>query len=198
MTRFGPLSPADRDLLVRVRLAGLWEAPAGTMAQQRAANPKIKEVGNHLATEHARLDEQVRSVASQLDVDLPNQPNADQQGWLKEMSSRTGAPFDQVFTDRLRAAHGKVFAILASVRAGTRNDLVRSFAQVGIDVVMRHMTLLEGTGLVAYQDLPTPPAPTTQQQASFSTGSTSELLVIWIIVAAAVLVGARALWSSRS
>ncbi|MFD0593906.1 hypothetical protein ACFQZ4_16635 [Catellatospora coxensis] len=27
VTESGPLGPADRDLLVRVRLAGLWEAP---------------------------------------------------------------------------------------------------------------------------------------------------------------------------
>src|SRR5215211_3870626 len=28
-TRFGPLTPADRDFLIKVRLAGLWEGPAG-------------------------------------------------------------------------------------------------------------------------------------------------------------------------
>jgi predicted outer membrane protein len=195
MTRFGPLSPADRDILVRVRLAGLWEAPAGVLARERSTNPKVKEVGTHLATEHTRLDEQVRSVASQLDVALPNEPNADQRSWLDELSSRRGDPFDQVFTARLRAAHGKVLAVLSTIRAGTRNDLIRSFTQVGIDIVMRHMTLLEGTGLVAYADLPAPPDPPTQV-STFASRSGPELLVVWVIVAAAVVVGVRAAWST--
>jgi hypothetical protein len=31
-TQWGPLGPADRDLLVKVRLAGLWEGPTGQQA----------------------------------------------------------------------------------------------------------------------------------------------------------------------
>src|SRR5215510_654938 len=34
-TPSGPLGPADRDLIVRVRLAGLWEMPAGDMAREK-------------------------------------------------------------------------------------------------------------------------------------------------------------------
>ena len=43
--------------------------------------------------------------------------------------------------------------------AGTRNDLIRSFAQRAVNVVMKHMALLESTGLVDYSILPEPPAP---------------------------------------
>src|SRR3982751_6177071 len=64
MTPSGPLGPADRDLLVKVRLAGLWEAPAGQMAQTKAKSERVKDVGHHLATDHIALDEQVRATAA--------------------------------------------------------------------------------------------------------------------------------------
>jgi predicted outer membrane protein len=155
-TRWGPLGPADRDLLIKVRWAGLWEIPAGRWAQERSTNTKVRETGVHLMNDHAQLDEDVRAEAAQLGVPLPDEPNPDQQRWLGELSSRTGAEFDQTFADRLRAAHGKVFSAIAAVRAGTRNDKIREFASKCNAVVLKHMTLLEETGLVDYSQLPTP------------------------------------------
>ncbi|WP_329090579.1 MULTISPECIES: DUF4142 domain-containing protein [unclassified Streptosporangium] len=156
----GPLGPADRDLLVKVRLAGLWEIPSGQQAQQKSANKRVKEVGMHLMTDHLKLDEEVRALAPKLNVPLPDQPNADQQGWMAQLAAvKPGAEYDLLFAKLLRAAHGKVFGVVAGVRAGTRNDLVRTFAQRAVEVVMKHMTLLESTGLVDYSELPEPPMP---------------------------------------
>lgn len=166
MTRHGPLSPADRDFLVKVRTAGLWETPTGRQAQQRAGSDEVKDAGAHIATEHVDLDSKVRSVARELNVTLPNQPTAEQQGWMSELSRLTGTDYDRVFVARLRAAHGKVFGVIAGIRASTRNDLVRSFASTANAFVLRHMTYLESTGLVDYAALPAPPAPTATAPAS--------------------------------
>ncbi|MEV2274406.1 DUF4142 domain-containing protein [Nocardiopsis sp. NPDC049922] len=158
-TEFGPLGPADVDALIKVRQAGLWEIPVGQQARDRAQLDRVREVGAILAEDHTLMDEQVRDIAAQLDVRLPNTPNPDQQRWMDELSGLSGAEFDQVFADRLRAAHGGVLAVLAEVRAGTRNELVRSFCQHGMLMVLRHITLLESTGLVEYEELPAPRPP---------------------------------------
>jgi len=160
-TSWGPLTPADRDFLVRVRLAGLWEMPAGDMAQTYSDNQRVREVGRTLHADHLRLDAQVRQLSRRLQVVLPDRPNADQRGWLSEMRGLRGADFDVSFANRLRVAHGRVFAVVAEVRAGTRNGAVRVFAQVAVDVVMKHMALLESTGMVAPAEAATlaPPAP---------------------------------------
>jgi predicted outer membrane protein len=144
-----------------VRQAGLWEIPTGQQAQELASSQRVKEVGLMLAADHTKLDEQVRAVAAKLRVRLPSTPTTDQQGWMAELSQLSGEEYDRVFADRLRAAHGKVFSVVALVRAGTKNDEIRAFAQVAIDAVMKHMTLLESTGKVDYAALPTPPPPST-------------------------------------
>ncbi|GLW63026.1 hypothetical protein Arub01_12700 [Actinomadura rubrobrunea] len=152
-TRWGPLSPLDRDLLVKVRLAGLWEGPAGQMAQQRAGSAKVKEVGQMIAEQHAQLDADTRTTAQRLGVLLPSQPNRDQQGWLREMSQATGADFDKVFVLRLRTAHGKVFPTIARVRSETKNTEMRAFAERALRYVNTHLTLLESTGLATEESL---------------------------------------------
>ncbi|GAA4141235.1 DUF4142 domain-containing protein [Actinomadura keratinilytica] len=152
-TRWGPLSPRDRDLLVKVRLAGLWEGPAGQMAQQRAGSARVKEVGQMIAEQHAQLDADTRTTAQRLGVLLPSQPSSDQQGWLREMSRVTGADFDRTFVLRLRTAHGKVFPVIAQVRSESRNTEMRAFAERALRYVNTHLTLLESTGLATQESL---------------------------------------------
>jgi hypothetical protein len=72
---------------------------------------------------------------------------------MTELSGKFGADYDRTFALRLRAAHGKVFALVAQVRATTRNSIIRQFAEHTLSVVQSHMTLLESTGLVDYSTL---------------------------------------------
>ncbi|MFI1994381.1 DUF4142 domain-containing protein [Actinoplanes sp. NPDC020271] len=157
----GEVSAADRDFATKVRLAGLWEMPAGQMAQEKSGDPRIKAIGKEIAAQHTVLDQLVRSAAKKLDITLPNKPNADQQGWLGEMRAASGKEFDQIFVDRLRAAHGKIFPAIATIRASTRNDTIRKLAQRTNQFVATHLTLLESSNLVDFDGLPTAPPPTT-------------------------------------
>jgi predicted outer membrane protein len=193
-TSSAALSPTDRELLVRVRLAGLWEAPSGRLAQDHAQSPQVKEVGAHLEHDHLALDDQVRSLAARLGVALPDVPSVEQQGWLAELTGKWGADFDVAFANLLRAAHGRVFSFAAAVRAGTRNEAIRDFAQTAVNVVMKHMTLLEGTGLVDYAALPEaalpPISPAERLARSFGNGRGAPL--VWTVLVAAIVAGTAA------
>jgi len=161
----GTLSAADKDFVTKVRLAGLWEIPAGDMAQEKSDDPRIREIGKTISGQHVVLDQLTRTTAKKLKIDLPDKPNSDQQKWLGEMRDASGTDFDQIYIDRLRAAHGKIFPAIASIRAGTRNDAVRLLAQQANQFVMTHMTLLESSNIVDYQALPTVPAPSASASA---------------------------------
>ncbi|WP_308200959.1 DUF4142 domain-containing protein [Actinoplanes sp. M2I2] len=155
----GALSDADKDFVIKVRLAGLWEIPAGNMAQEKSNDPRIVKIGKSIAAQHVVLDNLDRAAAKKLNIDLPNKPNSDQSFWLQEMRDANATTFDQIFIDRLRAAHGKIFPAIATIRATTRNDTVRKLAQETNQFVMTHMTLLESSNIVDYAQLPTAPAP---------------------------------------
>ncbi|GAA4230170.1 hypothetical protein GCM10022254_24340 [Actinomadura meridiana] len=147
-TRWGRLSTLDRQLLVKVRQAGLWEIPAGQQAQQRAVRPRVREVGQIIMQQHMQLDADTRATAQRLGVLLPNAPNGSQKSWLREMSGKYGIDYDKTFVLRLRAAHGQVFTIIAKVRAQSENTEIRAFAERCLKFVNTHMSLLESTGLV--------------------------------------------------
>jgi predicted outer membrane protein len=190
-TSWGPLTAADRDLLVRVKLAGLWEIPAGDMAQTHSTDQRVKAVGRVLAADHRRLNAEVAVAARKLQVTMPDRPILSQRGWLDEMTSERGHAFDDTFANRLRTAHGVVFEIIAQVRDSTRNTMVRDFATEANQVVEKHMSLLESTGLVTHTtvDVLTPPD-------AHGPITTPMVIVAVVLVAAANLaLAARRSWA---
>ncbi|KFU79459.1 Predicted outer membrane protein [Amycolatopsis lurida] len=155
---FAEIDSPDRELLVRVRQAGLWQGPASRLAEHRASARRVREVGRKLADDHDRLDAQARTFASKTGVELPGEPTEEQRSWADEITGAAGADFDRLYVNRARAAYGSLFGLASHVRAATRDDEMRSFAQIAVDTVMRHMSLLESTGIAETTSLMVVPA----------------------------------------
>ncbi|MEU6574204.1 DUF4142 domain-containing protein [Streptomyces sp. NPDC046805] len=152
-TPYGPLSPQDRDFVTKVRLAGLWELPAGELAEQRGTTEAVRTAGRHLVDGHTSLDAHVRDVASRLGLALPNEPTPQQKQWLASLRAARGRDFDREFVGIVRLAHGRVFPVVAQIRASTQNSLVRDLADDANDTVLDHIKVLEATGYVDFAAL---------------------------------------------
>ncbi|MFG3119524.1 DUF4142 domain-containing protein [Streptomyces sp. NPDC048197] len=144
----GPVSALDKTFLTKVRQAGLWEMPAGRLAQTHASGEAIKRAGMHLLEGHSKLDELAREDSEALNVPIPDQATPEQQGWVDQLKNARGQAFDQLFVDLLRASHGKIFITIGEVRATTKNSLIRRLATQTNNTVQDHMDVLEDTGLV--------------------------------------------------
>ncbi len=55
-TQWGPLTEGDRDFVVKVRAAGLWEYPLGQIGLQKGSSKGVKTASEHLVDGHAALD----------------------------------------------------------------------------------------------------------------------------------------------
>ncbi|WP_369240874.1 DUF4142 domain-containing protein [Streptomyces sp. R21] len=172
-TQYGPLTEADRDFVVKVRAAGLWEYPLGEIALQRGTTPAMKEAGKHLIVGHSGLDAECRKIAPELGITLPNQASPQQQQFVATAAAANGKEFDSTAVNIMRVTHGQIFPVIAKIRATTKNSLVRQLAVMANSTVLDHITILEKTGLVNFdqvnfqqstppklpKDQLTPPAP---------------------------------------
>jgi predicted lipoprotein with Yx(FWY)xxD motif/predicted outer membrane protein len=147
-TKWGPLTAADRDLLVNVQQEWLWEMPAADQARRQAKSAELKQAAEQLFAPRDDLKEEIRSLAAGLHVTVPTQPGADQRKWMGELSASAGNDYDKRFVNLLRASQGRLLIAAAQVRASTRNSLVRDFAQRTVGTVMIRMKTLETTDLV--------------------------------------------------
>ncbi|PAZ16523.1 hypothetical protein CLM62_07600 [Streptomyces sp. SA15] len=152
-TRYGPLTEADRDFVVKVRAAGLWEYPLGEMVMERGTTDAMKEAGKHLIVGHAGLDELCRKISTELGVTIPNQASPQQQQFVATVDGSTGKEFDSTAVTIMRVTHGQIFPTVAKIRANTRNTMVRQLADLANDTVLDHITVLEKTGLVNHENV---------------------------------------------
>ncbi|MFC8519655.1 DUF4142 domain-containing protein [Streptomyces sp. NPDC057257] len=146
----GPLTLADRDFVVKVRSTGLWEYPVGQMALKKRTTRAVKIAGEHLIAGDASLDAACRRTAGQLNITLPNQPSPQQQGFVSRMNAESGKQFDTDMATTLRATNGQTLSTIAAVRSTTRNSLIRALANLANSTVLDHITVIEKTGAVDF------------------------------------------------
>ena len=182
----GELTPVEREFITVIRFANLWEIPMGQLAIKRGTTQTVRDVGAQIAADHTKLNVDIKTLADQFGVVLPDQPTSSQQSWMAEISSKNGADFDQAFANRLRGAHGTVFGLVSEVRAGTTNDAVRAFAEQANVIVMKHMRLLESTGLVSTHSMFAEASARTSAYPENHLGRREILLAIGLALAAAV------------
>ncbi|MFI6620192.1 DUF4142 domain-containing protein [Streptomyces sp. NPDC050528] len=186
----GPLTEADRDFVVEVRSAGLWEYPVGRMALRKGTTKAVRIAGEQLIDGRASLDASSRRVAERLDITLPDRPSPQQRGFVAALKADSGKRFDTDMATLLRAADGQVLSTIASVRTTTRNSLVRALADQANDTDLDDLTVLEKTGLVDFgqvlvqettaptlpaQDMTPPPPVATQPQVVLAPPANSTL-----------------------
>ncbi|MDN3029236.1 DUF4142 domain-containing protein [Streptomyces sp. S.PB5] len=146
----GPLTEADRDFVVQVRASGLWEYPVAQMALQKGTTKAVKTAGEHLLDGHASLDAACRAAAVRLAITLPDQPSPQQQGFMAQLNADSGKRFDTDMATILHATNGRLLSTIANIRTTTKNSLIRTLADQANDTVMDHITQLEKTGRVDF------------------------------------------------
>jgi predicted outer membrane protein len=149
-TQWGPLTESDRDFVVKVRAAGLWEYPVGQLGLQKGTNKGVLEASKHLIDGHAALDTTCRKIAPMLNITLPNIASPQQEGFVTQLKGDSGKQFDTDFANILRMTHGSIFNTVAKIRSTTKNSLVRALADQANDTVLDHITVMEKTGLVDF------------------------------------------------
>ncbi|MFI2761102.1 DUF4142 domain-containing protein [Streptomyces echinatus] len=149
-TQWGPLTEQDRDFVVKVRAAGLWEYPLGQIGLQKGSSKGVKTASEHLVDGHAALDASCRKIAPMLNITLPNIASPQQEGFVTQLKGETGKQFDTDFANILRMTHGSIFNTIAKIRSTTKNSLVRALADQANDTVLDHITVMEKTGLVDF------------------------------------------------
>ncbi|MFJ3895603.1 DUF4142 domain-containing protein [Streptomyces sp. NPDC090083] len=152
-TQWGPLTEGDRDFVVKVRSAGLWEYPLGELTLEKGSTPEMKEAGKHLIVGHVGLDDLCRKIAPMLNIALPNQATPQQQQFVATSAAQSGRQFDSTAANIMRVTHGQIFPAIAKIRASTTNTLVRQLADLANDTVLDHITVLEKTGVVNFDQV---------------------------------------------
>lgn len=107
----------------------------------------------HLIDGHAALDASCRKISTMLNITIPNVASPQQVGFVNTLAADQGKQFDTDFANILRVTHGSIFNTIAKIRSTTKNTVVRALADQANATVLDHITVMEQTGLVNFDQV---------------------------------------------
>ncbi|MBB2911474.1 putative membrane protein [Streptosporangium becharense] len=143
------LSKQDRAFLVQAHQSNLAEIAAGRAAQEKTGGQEVRETGEavremgmKLVGDHTKLDADVRRVADQLGVELPDEPSQEQRRQLEEVKAKSGADFDRAWIAAQVAGHRQSLADgRKELQEGSAPE-VKKLATDAEPVVQEHLDML--------------------------------------------------------
>lgn len=93
-----PLSSDDLQLMRDMARANMAEIETASLAQQRTQNPKVRELAQKIATDHGRMQEEMKKIARAKDVPLPVETGEKHTTIVKRLGSLSGEAFDREYT----------------------------------------------------------------------------------------------------
>ncbi|MEV6815782.1 DUF4142 domain-containing protein [Micromonospora sp. NPDC051296] len=131
-------SEQDTQYLQAMHQVNLYEIQAGELAQKKAQNQQVKDLAQQFVTDHTELDNSVKNVAKQLNVQLPNEPTTDQRAALDQLNNASGEEFDRLWvTQGLTSTLQAIQATQTEISQGTESQVVQ-LAQSALPVLQAH------------------------------------------------------------
>jgi putative membrane protein len=108
------VSARDKDFVRDAAIANMAEVELGRLATERGANPEVKKFGQMMIDDHTKAGDQLKSVASQHNIEVPNQLDDKHNKLRDKLSKLQGADFDREYMDAMVDGHEDVAGKLES------------------------------------------------------------------------------------
>jgi putative membrane protein len=139
------LAQEDMEFANEAAEGGLKEVKFGQLAQQQAASEQVKQFGQRMIEDHGKANDQLKQIAQDKGIQLPQQLPEDAQQKYDELKQKSGEEFDQAYMEDMVSDHEKdVDHFQQYVDSGQDPDLT-NFAEKTLPVLKDHLQLAQQT-----------------------------------------------------
>ncbi|MER7332016.1 MULTISPECIES: DUF4142 domain-containing protein [unclassified Micromonospora] len=135
-------SQQDTQYLQAIHQVNLFEITVGDLAQEKGQNQGVKDLGARFKTDHTQLDETVQQTASQLGVQLPDEPTADQQSVIDQLNNASGEEFDRLWVTSELSGHVQAIQATQTEISQGSDQTVVQLAQTALPTLQAHYDAL--------------------------------------------------------
>jgi putative membrane protein len=138
--------PAREDVtFVRLATAGnLFEIRSGRLAETRAESDAVKRIARQIVRDHTRLQRAVETVARQLAIEVPQDPQgAAQRRDYQRLRERRGERFDELFLRVQIQAHRAAASFHVQAATDPGDARVTAAAARALPVIGSHLGMAE-------------------------------------------------------
>jgi len=132
-------SMADTNFIMAAAQGGITEVKLGEMASTIGKREDVKAFGLMMVKDHTAMNDDLKALALQKGITLPDSLDADQQGIVDKMALMTGSGFDDAYINGMIQTHQKDAKAFRDESAATQDAAIKYFLDTSIPVVDSHL-----------------------------------------------------------
>ena len=138
------VSAADKQFLLAAAQAGATEIAASKDASGKAASVSVKEFADQMVTDHTKVADELKKLASSKKLTVPDQPDAKQQVIIKKLAALEGQKFDRQYAADIGvSAHKDAVALFTKASNSAQDPDIKAFATKTLPSLEHHLKMSE-------------------------------------------------------
>jgi putative membrane protein len=133
------VSTADKNFILAAAQGGMTEVKLGELAAQKAMRDDVKAFGQMMVKDHSAINDDLKALAAQKGVTLPDSLDAKHQGMVDKMAALTDSEFDNAYIAGMIKDHKMDAKEFKAESAETKDADIKSFLDKSIPVVDGHL-----------------------------------------------------------
>jgi putative membrane protein len=127
------------DFLTKAASGGMLEVEAGQLAQQKAQSQRVKDFGMMMVRDHTKSNEELKAIAAQKGIAIPQTLSDDHQKHLDELKKQNGKDFDKAYMDLMENDHKGDVDEFTDASEKVTDPAIKGFAKKNVPVLQMHL-----------------------------------------------------------
>jgi len=130
---------ADTNFILAAAQGGMTEVKLGELASTNGMRDDVKEFGRMMVKDHTAINDDLKALAAQKGVTLPDSLDATHQAMVDKLTALTGSEFDDAYIAAMIKGHKKDARAFKAESTATQDADIKSFLDKSIPVVEAHL-----------------------------------------------------------
>jgi len=129
----------DSKFVSEAAMAGMAEVELSMLASQQASNDAVREYAQKVVQDHQQANEKLKTLASQKNINLPNEADRAHKREHDKLAKKTGADFDKDYIDAMIKDHKKVIKTFDDEAKNGKDADLKAFAEQTSPELQEHL-----------------------------------------------------------
>jgi putative membrane protein len=139
----GQPSPIDKMFVRKAMQGGMAEVQLAQLTLQKSTNDQVKQFAQRMIDDHTKMNDQMKPVAQQLGVDVPNQVSKKDRVTMAKLQELSGTAYDEAYIKDMIKDHKQDLSDFQTEASSGQDQTVKDAASQGSKVIAQHLQMVQ-------------------------------------------------------
>lgn len=133
------LTPSERTFVHKAAEGGKAEVELGKLATEKASSQQVKDFGQRMVDDHTKANDQLKQVASEEGISLPDRLNAKDEATKARLEKLSGKAFDRAYMRDMVTDHTQDVSEFRTESKMAKDPGIKNFASQTLPTLEDHL-----------------------------------------------------------